>query len=96
MRAGLPQHGKRTITDDKQRGIAMSDRFEDREALAAKIEWEGGLMEALDYGIKTEMMPEGDTELEQAWAKLEASFRETSRLADAVAEMLPEPGGETG
>lgn len=66
----------------------MSDRFEDREDLAAKIEWEGGLMEALDYGIKTEMMPEGDAELTEAWAKLEASFRETSRLADAVQELL--------
>ncbi len=66
----------------------MSDRFGSREDLAAKIEWEGGLMEALDYGIKTEMMPEGDAELAEAWAKLEASFRETSKLADAVTELL--------
>ena len=66
----------------------MSDRFEDREALAAKIEWEGGLMEALDYGIKTDDMPEGDTELTEAWAKLEASFRETSRLAHAVEKLI--------
>jgi|HubBroStandDraft_4_1064222.scaffolds.fasta_scaffold46822_3 hypothetical protein len=66
----------------------MTERFEDREALAAKIEWEGGLMESLDCGITTEMMPEGDTGLTEAWAKLEASFRETSRLADAVQELL--------
>ena len=66
----------------------MSDRFEDREALAAKVSWEGGILEALDYGITTEMMPEGDTELTEAWAKLEASFRETSRLADAVEKLI--------
>ena len=70
----------------------MSDRFKSRAALAGKIEWEGGILEALDYGIKTEYMPEGDTELTEAWAKLEASFRETAKLADAVANLLPEPG----
>lgn len=66
----------------------MSDRFEDREALAAKIEWEGGVLEALDYGITTEMMPEGDTELAGAWAKLEAAWKQLSPLADAIRKML--------
>ena len=70
----------------------MSDRFEDREALAAKVSWEGGILEALDYGITTEYMPEGDAELTEAWAKLEASFRETAKLADVVENLLPEPG----
>ena len=63
-------------------------KFKDRHDLAAKVSWEGGLMEALDYGITTDMMPEGDAELTEAWAKLEASFRETSKLADAVEELL--------
>ena len=72
----------------------MSDRFKSRAELAGKIEWEGGLMEALDYGIKTGMMPEGDTELTEAWAKLEASYRETARLAEVVEAMLPEPGDD--
>ena len=68
-----------------------TDRFVSRAALAGKIEWEGGLMEALDYGITTEMMPEGDAELTEAWAKLEAAFKETSKLADAVEKLLPDP-----
>ena len=72
----------------------MSDRFESRSALAGKIEWEGGLLESLDYGIKTADMPEGDTELTEAWAKLEASFRQTRALAEVVEAMLPEPGAE--
>jgi hypothetical protein len=76
-----------------------TDRFDSRAALAGKIEWEGGLMESLDYGITTEMMPEGDTELTEAWAKLEASYKETARLADAVETLLPDPdedGGDEG
>lgn len=72
----------------------MSTRFESRRALANKINWEGGLMEALDYGIKTADMPEGDTELTEAWAALESSFRETAKLAGKVSAMLPEPGTE--
>jgi hypothetical protein len=76
-----------------------TDRFDSRAALAGKIEWEGGLMESLDYGITTDMMPEGDPELTEAWGKLEASFRETARLADAVEKLLPDPdedGGDEG
>ena len=69
-------------------------KFKDRHDLAAKISWEGGLMEALDYGITTEMMPEGDAELTEAWTKLEVSFRETAKLADAVRKLLPEGGDE--
>ena len=66
----------------------MSNRFGSREDLAAKIEWEGGILETVDYGIKAGDMPGGDTELTEAWAKLEASYGETSRLADAVQELL--------
>ena len=71
----------------------MSNRFGSREDLAAKIEWEGGILEAVDYGIKAADMPEGDAELAEAWGKLEASFGETSKLADAVEKLLvPEDG----
>lgn len=37
---------------------------------AAKIEWEGGITDALDYGLKAEQCVPG--ELHDAWAKLEA------------------------
>lgn len=70
----------------------MPERFEDRKALAAKIEWEGGLMESLDYGITTDMMPEGDEALTGAWAALETAYRAVEPLADAVERLLPEPG----
>lgn len=74
----------------------MSDRFKSRADLAGKIEWEGGLMDALDYGITTDMMPEDDAELAEAWAKLEAAFKAVQPLAEAVEKLLPEPGDEDG
>ncbi len=72
----------------------MSGRFPSRAALAAKIEWEGGLMEALDYGVKTADMPEGDEALAEAWAALEAAHKALEPLAAAVEALLPEPGDD--
>jgi hypothetical protein len=72
----------------------MSDRYESRAALASKIEWEGGLMEALDYGIKTSQMPEGDEELAGAWNRLATAYHELAPLADAVEALLPGPDDE--
>jgi hypothetical protein len=66
----------------------MSDRFADRAAVADKIEWEGGIMEALDYGLRTTDMPEGDDELTEAWGKLAAAYRELTPLVDAVGKLL--------
>jgi len=70
----------------------MSDRFESRAALRGKIEWEGGILEAVDYGISTADMPEGDTELTAAWSKLEAAYRALTPLADAVEKLLEDDG----
>jgi len=69
----------------------MTDRYESRSALAGKIEWEGGLMEALDYGIKAEQMPEGDEALTAAWTALEAAYKALEPLAAAVTDLLPDP-----
>lgn len=66
----------------------MSDRFEDRAAVADKIEWEGGIMEALDYGLRTTDMPEGDDELAEAWDKLATAYRELTPLVDVVGKLL--------
>ena len=71
----------------------MSDRYESREAVAGKIEWEGGIFEALDYGIKTEDMPEGDTELAEAWRELSAAYKVADAAAEKVTALL-EAGGE--
>ena len=66
----------------------VSQRFESREALAAKIEWEGGVLESVDYGIKAEDMPEGDTELSELWTELVIAYRKADDLARKVHTIL--------
>lgn len=41
------------------------------EELASKIEWEGGIMEAVDYGIKVADLPEDiPVEIRDAWQRM--------------------------
>lgn len=62
--------------------------FESRAAVRDKIESEGGIMEALEYGINCADMPEGDDELILAWDKLYDAYRALQPLADAVQKLL--------
>lgn len=62
-----------------------------REEVRGKIEWEGGIMEALDYGLRVTDMPEGDTELRDAWDKLGTAYHELAPLVDAVERLLDVP-----
>lgn len=44
-------------------------RYADRQELAEKIVWEGGLLEFIfGYGVSLTDLPEGDHELRQAFA----------------------------
>jgi len=65
-------------------------RFENRAELAAKIYWEGTLEDALDYGIKASDMPEGDRDLEIAWANMENAWEYYTQFRTAVLRLLPE------
>lgn len=49
----------------------MSERFKNREEVLDKVEWEGGYFDALEYGLKTTDMPEGDDELISAWQAMQ-------------------------
>ena len=43
-----------------------------KERLADKIEWEGGVLEAVEYGIKVSDLPDGvPEEIADAWGRLE-------------------------
>lgn len=68
--------------------------FENRQEVAGKIDWEGGILESLDYGLTEEDMPEGDTELREAWAELMAAFTYVRAARRRVSILLPEPVGE--
>lgn len=75
----------------------MTDQYPDRLAVASKVEWEGGLIDALGYGIHAKDMPAGDTELTAAWTALENAWNAMQPLITAVDALLPEPGpGDDG
>lgn len=65
-------------------------RFESRERLAGKIEWEGGIEESFSYGITSEDMPEGDEELEEAWGKAETAYWAFMDTIGELVEVAPE------
>lgn len=65
-------------------------RFENRQALVDKIEWEGDLSDAVAYGIRATDMPEGDAELVNAWTHLETTYREFEKAMNAVRKLLPD------
>jgi hypothetical protein len=52
----------------------MRSRYESKEELASKVDWEGGVTEAINgYGIGADELPEGTPlEIVTAWRMVEA------------------------
>jgi hypothetical protein len=63
-------------------------KFENREDLAGKISWEGGIDMALDYGIIWQDMP--DKELEDAWYSMQQAYENFEHYRDIVEDLMPE------
>lgn len=61
----------------------------DRDLLAYKIKWEGGVLATLDYGL----MPEdiADRDLQAAWAELRALHARMKPLIKRFEEQLQAP-----
>lgn len=59
---------------------------------AAKIEWEGGIPDALEYGLKSEDCEPG--ELHDAWKNLEVGWNSIQKAMKAVEGILDEIGGD--
>lgn len=51
----------------------------DANALRSKIDWEGGVLPALEYGIRDDDID--DEELAESWAELSASYAD---LEDSI------------
>lgn len=61
----------------------MSEKWS-KEEVANKVDWEGGLLDALYWGIRADMIE--DQELAEAWAELE----KTMPVFDKVRSLLPD------
>lgn len=66
----------------------MTNRYASLEALAGKIEWEGGIAEAANYGIKPSEMPEGNPELEKLWGLLCEAQQTVEDLEEKIGKIL--------
>ncbi|MGW5402655.1 hypothetical protein [Streptomyces sp. NPDC003952] len=64
------------------------DAYESRCKVFSKVDWEGGLPDVLEYGLTASDMPAGDTELREAWARMDALWAELSPLVDRVNDMI--------
>jgi hypothetical protein len=61
-------------------------KYKTRDEVAAKIDWEGSLFEAMEYGIAADDMP--DEELRIAWYGAQASYEEWMKRAESVLSLL--------
>lgn len=65
--------------------LSPSERLT-KTSLAQKIRWEGGVLAALDYGIKPDEIE--DAQLATLWRELDEAYRRFSPLLEEVAERL--------
>ena len=61
----------------------------DRDLLASKIRWEGGVLATLAYGLRPEDI--GDPELRLAWARLQQAHAKIRPLIRDFEELLRSP-----
>jgi hypothetical protein len=77
----------------------MTDKPMSESAFAGKVEWEGGVTSALDYGLKPADAPEGPirdawTRAYQLWQQLDPIISEINLLLDGVEHGDEDEDGE--
>lgn len=58
------------------------------EDFLGKVEWEGGIDEALDYGLRASDLDGSDPELSEAWATLERLHAEGEKARRVVNDKI--------
>lgn len=65
-----------------------------RADFAAKVEWEGGIFEALEYGLHSDDIDDTDQELQDAWSALETAYGNMVPLIGKVERIFDSLGEE--
>ena len=60
------------------------------EQFINKIIWEGGVMSALEYGLRQDHLEEPNTPLGHAWGELLMAWREIDPKVRAVEALIPD------
>jgi hypothetical protein len=58
----------------------------DRQRLAEKVAWEGGVFAALRYGLRSEEI--ADPKLRALWARMERKYQAITPIAVEIAAIL--------
>jgi hypothetical protein len=66
----------------------------DRDLLASKIRWEGGVAATLDYGLRAADI--GDPALRTAWTRLQKVHAQLHPLILEFENLLRQPTGKRG
>ena len=65
------------------------DKLTEDEFLG-KVEWEGGVLDALEYGMRAEMLIDQDSELFERWNALEKEWRRFQNFLNPVERYVEE------
>lgn len=87
-------HASVAVTNFRNHDVLMETQMSrgkyDRDLLASKIRWEGGVIAALDYGLHPDDI--GDPELRSAWERLQQLHAEIRPLIRDFERRLRAPG----
>ncbi len=56
--------------------------YDDMTEFMNKIQWEGGIEEAIEYGLSSDDIPESETDARELWESMIDAYDEFSVLKD--------------
>jgi hypothetical protein len=62
----------------------------------AKVEWEGGVVDALEYGLRADMLKDRSSELFKLWRKLDSKWDKLKPSLAAVENYFENWEGDEG
>ena len=58
------------------------------EDFLAKVEWEGGILEAIEYGLSAEQLEDSDSALGKAWKEIEIAYSSMEKPMRFIESLL--------
>jgi hypothetical protein len=72
--------------------MASTTRKLSAAQLVAKVEWEGGVLDTIEYGIHSDEI--ADEGLASAWAEAEAAHTQLTKVVERITKLLDAHTGD--
>jgi hypothetical protein len=69
----------------------VSDQMSGEE-FAVKVQWEGGVIDALEYGLRYEDIDPAEEDLRKMWAEAEGKYRDLALTVRDIEKVFEERG----